>query len=208
VRLGRRQFGRAGDRDGRGGDGENPARFFQRFPCGPGGTAGLCNLRFGVRSSLGADEIAWVRIAPAERGEGELGHAPSVWRLPDTGGKWEGPVSVSRPGCGAEIFVEFGILGRDGAPVAGTVDIDDVRGACVEEWGASTLAQDTTFLDLLPPLPPDPAAGEIALPRVIPRGPTGVGVLALVLAGLFAALFAVLIARNTREPGTPARDIE
>jgi hypothetical protein len=191
ARTGIGRFARLGDRDGRGAHGETPTHFFQRFPCD--GDGGSCRVAFRFRSSLKRNEVAWVRLSAAglER----------YWLLPGTGGEWKGPVGLEAGDCGADLVIDFGMLSRNGSPLAGTLDVDDVTSACGGPEPGLTVPPAPELAGLVPALPADPRAEGVPLPLVVPRGPSGPGVAALVAAGLFVTLFLLFVLKKSREPG-------
>ena len=207
ARTGIGRFARVGDRDGRGADGESPSHFFQRFPCagtddgdGDGSSdGGPCRITFRFRTSLGRDDVAWVRLGAAD--------LERFWLLPASGGEWKGPVTVEAGECGADLVVDFGIQARDGSTVSGTLDVDDVRAVCGGPDPELTVPPAPELAGLLPALPVGSAAGSAAgvpLPLVMPRGPSGPGIAALVAAGLFVTLFLLFVVKKAREQGPGA----
>jgi hypothetical protein len=125
------------------------------------------------------------------------------WLLPASGGEWKGPVFVEAGECGADLVLDFGIQARDGSTVSGTLDVDDVDATCGGPEPDLTVPPAPELAGHLPGLPDDPEAG-VPLPLVVPRGPSGPGVAALVAAGLFVTLFLAFVVKKAREPGPGA----
>jgi hypothetical protein len=191
ARAGTGPFGRIGDRDGRGADGENPSLLLQRFPCGDA-EGGSCAVSFRFRATLHRGETAWIRLRSGER--------EAAWPLPSTEGEWRGPVTVHLPGCGPA-SVDFGLRASGEGAVSGTLDVDDVRSECgASTDGADFPPPDPDLPAALPPLPADPADGERPLALVTPHGATDTGIAALVVAALFVTFFLLFVLKKAREP--------
>ncbi|MCA9750686.1 MAG: hypothetical protein KC591_00725 [Gemmatimonadetes bacterium] len=191
------RIARVGDRDGRDANGENPSRFYQRFDASGDGNAIVVTFKF--RSSLARTETAWVRLAawPEDAaGDESTPEHVAAWRLPPTNGEWRGPATIALPGCAGDVTLEFGIERAGAEAVAGTLDVDDVTASC------STLAETPPPDDLdLPPLPRGGA--DQPLPLVLPHGPTGPGIAALVVAAVFVTAFLGFVIKKSREPAPP-----
>lgn len=122
-------FAHLGDRDGRGADGLSPARIYQWIDVpGASGAGPHGRVTFRFQSLLLPDEVAWVRLRSGE-------HERTL-PIPNSNNRWAAirPTVTVPDGCdGESLYVEFGMLRRDGGPIGGRLNVDDVKFSCVED---------------------------------------------------------------------------
>ncbi len=183
-------YGFIGDRNGQGRNGESPSRIFQRFDCPdpfPDTLAIVtCEVRLRYSSTLRPGESAVLIIDN------------KVYRMPNTGGQWRGPIRVDGGQCIGNKLIQFNVTGVRLGNVAGALCVDDVEAKCVLGWVNSGLPQvNASMLDRLPS-PPDSGESEPVPfdehPIDAPGGNRQQGLFFLVLVGalLFYAMLRVV----------------